>query len=195
MTLPVWFTATPAKSGSVMGVEIHLAGKWLNDGNEMGKLAVVFVLKCIMGVTYIFHDVEFSWLECEPPTSRFSCYELLQLHLSTTWTAFGLELTASSPCALAEQCNRCCALWSFRKLLPNSNKFLVHCPFFHIHFEVFMHCRNTETLSSHLGLDERSRGLLMSARVWIGFCLSLNNDWIAVLHKVRTKSGFRIDCL
>lgn len=43
MTLLVWFTVTPAKSGSVMGVEIHLAGKWSNDGNNNDKL----VLECL----------------------------------------------------------------------------------------------------------------------------------------------------
>lgn len=42
MTLLVWFTVTPAKSGSVTGVEIHLAGKESNDGNEWFR---VFVLK------------------------------------------------------------------------------------------------------------------------------------------------------
>lgn len=43
MTLLVWFTVTPAKSGSVTGVEIHLAGKWSNDGNKNDSL----VLECV----------------------------------------------------------------------------------------------------------------------------------------------------
>lgn len=55
MTLPVWFTATPAKSGSATGVEIHLAGKWPSDGSSDGSPIVVLVLRWCGG-----WDLEFG---------------------------------------------------------------------------------------------------------------------------------------
>lgn len=70
MTLLVWFIVTPAKSGSVTGVEIHLAGEWPNDGNNNDSLILeVFIWSCTMAVTYSVVLIANRWLKCEPLTS------------------------------------------------------------------------------------------------------------------------------
>lgn len=161
----------------------------------MGKLALVFVLKWHNGC-----DLHFPWwlksrdLNVNLQPLAFPV-KSLQLHLSKTWILLWHELTVPPPVLLQNSVTDAVICGASGSCFQIAINFLRIAPSFTFTLKYSSIGKTLETISSHLALDEKSRELLMSAKVWIGFCLSLNNDWVAMLHKVRTKSGFHIDCL